>query len=60
MARPTPPRQWLLIGLGCGIVAVVLVRSAVFLLLGSLKILAVLSGVGLIYLFLRGPRDGRR
>ncbi len=60
MARPTPPRQWLLIGLACGVVAVVLVRSAVFLLLGSLKILAVLAGVGLIYLFLRGPRDGRR
>ncbi len=60
MARRTPPRQWLLVGVVCGIVAVVLVRSAVFLLLGSLKVLAVLAGVGLIYLFLRGPRDGRR
>ena len=59
MARRTPPRTWLLIGLACGLVAVVLVRSAVFLVLGSLKVLAVVAGVGLIWLFVRGPRDGR-
>ncbi len=59
MARRTPPRTWLLVGLACGILAVVLVRSAVFLVLGSLKVLAVVAGVGLIWLFVRGPRDGR-
>ncbi len=59
MARRTPPRTWLLVGLACGILAVVLVRSAVFLLVGSFKVLAVVAGVGLIWLFVRGPRDGR-
>ncbi|MEO6317833.1 MAG: hypothetical protein ABIP36_03530 [Acidimicrobiales bacterium] len=60
MARRTPPRTWLLVGLACGILAVVLVRSAVFLVVGSFKVLAVVAGVGLIWLFVRGPRDGRR
>ncbi len=60
MARRVPPRQWLLVGVGCGIVAIVLVRSAVFLLLGSFKVLIVLAGVGLVWLFLRGPRDRPR
>jgi len=60
MARRPPPRQWLLIGLVCGIVAVVLVRSAVFVLLGSLKVLVVVAGLALVWLFVRGPRDGRR
>ncbi len=58
--RRIPPRQWLLVGVACGLVAVVLVRTGLFLLLGSLKVLAALAGVGLIWLFLRGPRDSRR
>ena len=57
MAR-RPPRQWLLIGVACGLVAVLVVRSAVVLLLGSLKVLAVIGAVALVWLFLRGPRDG--
>jgi hypothetical protein len=59
MAR-RPPRQWLLIGVVCGLVAVVLVRGAALLLLGSLKVLAVVGGLAVVWLFLRGPRDGVR
>ncbi len=59
MAR-RPPRQWLLIGVGCGLLAVLLLRSAVFLLLGSLKVLAVVVGLGVLWLAVRGPRDGAR
>jgi hypothetical protein len=59
MAR-RPPRQWLLIGVACGLVAVVLVRGAVLLVLGSLKLLALVGGLALVWLFLRGPRDGVR
>ena len=59
MAR-RPPRQWLLIGVVCGLVAVVLVRGAALLLLGSLKVLAVAGGLAVVWLFLRGPRDGVR
>lgn len=60
MARRTPPRQWLLIGVGCGILAVLVLKSAVFVVLTSLKLLAVLVGLALVWVFLRGPRDGTR
>jgi hypothetical protein len=59
MAR-RPPRQWLLVGVVCGFLAVVLVRSAAALLLGSVKVLAVLGGLAVVWLLVRGPRDGRR
>ena len=54
-----PPRQWLLIGVVCGLLAVVVLRSAVAVLAGSLKLVAVLGGLALLWLFLRGPRDGQ-
>jgi hypothetical protein len=44
----------------CGLVAVVIVRGAALLLLGSLKALAVIGGLALVWLFLRGPRDADR
>jgi hypothetical protein len=53
------PRQWLLVGVACGLVAVVLVRFALVLVIGSLKLLAVVGGLVLLWVFLRGPRDGR-
>jgi hypothetical protein len=52
-----PPRQWLLIGVVCGLAAVVVVRFALVLLVGSFKALAVIGGVALLWIFLRGPRD---
>ena len=52
-----PPRQWLLIGLACGLLAVLLVRFALVLLVGSLKLVAVVGGLALLWLFVRGPRD---
>jgi len=57
MAR-RPPRQWLLIGVACGVLAVLVVRSALAVLLGSVKLLAVVGALALVWLFLRGPRDG--
>jgi hypothetical protein len=54
------PRQWLLIGVACGLVAVVVVRFAVALVLGSVKLLALVAGLALLWVFLRGPRDGER
>jgi hypothetical protein len=53
-----PPRQWLLIGVACGLLAVVVVRSALVLLIGSVKLVAVIGAVALVWIFLRGPRDG--
>ena len=53
-----PPRQWLLIGAVCGLLSVLVLRSALAVLLGSVKLLAVIGGVALVWLFLRGPRDG--
>ncbi len=58
MARRSP-RQWLLVGVVCGLAAVVLVRGAVALLVGSVKVLAVLVALGLAWVVLRGPRDRR-
>jgi hypothetical protein len=52
-----PPRQWLLIGVACGLLAVLLVRFALVLLVGSLKLVAVVGGLVLLWLFVRGPRD---
>jgi hypothetical protein len=57
MAR-RPARPWLLIGVACGLVGVLVVRSALAVLLGSVKLLVVLGGLALLWLFLRGPRDG--
>ena len=54
-----PPRQWLLIGVAGGLIAVVVVRFALVVLLGSLKLVAVVGGLALLWLFLRGPSDGR-
>jgi hypothetical protein len=54
-----PPRQWLLIGVACGLLAVVVVRFAVVLLVGSFKVLVVIGCLAVVWLFLRGPRDGR-
>ena len=51
------PRQWLLIGVACGLLAVVVVRLAVVVLVGSVKVLAILAVAALVWLFLRGPRD---
>jgi hypothetical protein len=53
-----PPRQWVLIGVACGLVGVLVVRSALVLLLGSVKLLVVLGALALLWVFLRGPRDG--
>jgi hypothetical protein len=53
------PRQRLLVGVACGLVAVVLVGFALVLVIGSLKLLAVVGGLVLLWVFLRGPRDGR-
>jgi hypothetical protein len=53
------PRQWLLIGVACGLLAVVVVRSALMVVVGSLKLVAVVGGLALLWVFLRGPRDGR-
>ncbi len=58
MARRSP-RQWLLIGVGCGLVAALLVRFAVALLVGGVKVLALLAIVGVVWIFVRGPRDAR-
>lgn len=55
-----PPRQWLLVGLACGLLAVLLVRGALLLLLASVKLLAVLAVVGGAWLLLRRPRSGPR
>ena len=44
----------------CGVVAILLVKSAVFVLLTSFKGLIVLAAVASLYLFLRGPRDPSR
>jgi hypothetical protein len=52
-----PLRQWLLIGVACGLLAVLLVRFALVLLVGSLKLVAVVGGLALLWLFVRGPRD---
>ena len=41
-----PPRQWLLIGVVCGLLAVVVLRSAVAVLAGSLKLVARARGPG--------------
>ena len=60
MGRRSSPRQWLLIGLACGLVAVLAVRSAVFLLVGGAKVLALLAGLAIVWLVLWGPRRGRR
>ena len=46
MPRSRPPRQWLLIGVAAGLLAVVLVRLAVVLLVGSVKVLLLLGGGG--------------
>jgi len=54
-----PPRQWLLIGVAGGLLAVVAVRFALVLLLGSVKLFAIVGGLALLWLFLRGPKDGR-
>jgi Flp pilus assembly protein TadB len=54
-----PLRQWLLIGVAGGLLAVVVIRFALVLLLGSLKLVAVVGGLTLLWLFLRGPKDGR-
>jgi hypothetical protein len=53
-----PPRQWLLIGVVCGLAAVLVVRAALALLVGSVKLVAVVGALALVWLFLRGPRDG--
>lgn len=57
--RP-PPRGWLLIGVACAVVAVLALKSAVFLLVASVKLLAVVGVLALVWIFLRGTRDGRR
>mgnify|MGYP003517279523 CR=1 FL=1 len=53
-----PPRQWLLIGVACGLLAVIVLRSALVVITGSLKLVAVAGGLALLWVFLRGPRDG--
>lgn len=55
--RGRPARQWLWIGVLAGLVAVLVVRSAVAILVGSVKVVAVVGGLALLWLFLRGPRD---
>ncbi len=59
MARRSP-RQWLLIGVVGGLVGVLVLRSAMVLLLGSLKVLALMGGLVVVWIFVRGPRDGPR
>ncbi len=60
MPPKSPPREWLLIGLACGLVAALAVKSALFVLLGSVKVLVVVGAVAVAWLVLRGPRDGTR
>lgn len=60
MRRRRPPRQWLLIGLGCGLLAALIVRAAVAVLVGGVKILIVVAVLALAWLLLRGPAGGRR
>ena len=55
--RGRPARQWLWIGVLGGLVAVLVLRSAVAVLVGSVKLVAVVGGLVLLWLFLRGPRD---
>lgn len=42
-----------------GVALIVLVKSAVFVLLATVKGLLVVAGLLALYVFLRGPRDGR-
>lgn len=60
MPPKSPPREWLLIGVACGLVGALLVKSALFVLLGSVKVLVVVGAVALGWILLRGPRDGTR
>ena len=41
-----------------GLVAVLVRAVAVAVLVGSVKVVAVVGGLALLWLFLRGPRDG--
>lgn len=59
MAGPRP-RQWLLVGVICGLVSVLVVRSALAVLLGSVKLVPGMVGVVLVWLFLRGLRPRGR
>ena len=54
----TGPKKVLVIGVVCGLVAVVLVRVAVALLVGGVKVLALLAIAGVAWFLLR--RVGRR
>ncbi len=60
MPRRSPPREWLLIGVACGLLAALLVRAGLAVLLGSVKVLVVLGALGVGWLLLRGPRDADR
>jgi len=55
----TSPKKVLLVGVACGLAAVVLVRLGVILLLGGVKALIVLVGIGVAWLILRRPRARR-
>lgn len=56
--RPSA-KKVMLIGIACGLAAVVLVRLTVGLLLGGLRALAILGVIGLVWFLLRGPRPRR-
>jgi hypothetical protein len=53
-------RKAVLIGVGCGLAAVVLVRVGVWLLLAGVKALAVVAVVGALWFALRPGRRRRR
>jgi Flp pilus assembly protein TadB len=55
----TSPKKTILIGLACGVAAVVLVRVGMIVLLGGVKALAILTAIGVVWLISRRPRSRR-
>jgi Flp pilus assembly protein TadB len=59
VTRRSSPTKTVLVGLACGLAAVVLVRAGVALLLGGAKVLIVLTGIGVVWLLSRRSRARR-
>ena len=53
-------RKVVIVGVLCGIGGVLLIRFAVALLLGGIKVLAILGIIGLVWLVSRGVKPRRR
>jgi hypothetical protein len=53
-------RKVVIVGVLCGLAAALLVRFAVVVLLGGVKVLAILGVIGLVWLLARAVRPRRR